>query len=127
MVSLGVASFGHFSGTHYQNEKDFGPYVGRVAQGELPIHRALATTADEKLIREMILQLKLGELDIEYFRRKFGTDILERFAEAFEKLRTAGHLAAQDDRVVLTRDSLLMVDELLPEFFLPQHRDARYT
>jgi oxygen-independent coproporphyrinogen-3 oxidase len=127
MVSLGVASFGHFSGTHYQNEKDFGPYVGRVAQGELPIHRALATTADEKLIREMILQLKLGELDIEYFRRKFGTDILERFGEAFEKLRAAGHLAAQDDRVVLTRDSLLMVDELLPEFFLPQHRDARYT
>jgi oxygen-independent coproporphyrinogen-3 oxidase len=127
MVSLGVASFGHFSGTHYQNEKDFGPYVGRVAQGELPIYRALATTPDEKLIREMILQLKLGELDIAYFRRKFGTDILKRFGEPFEKLRAAGHLAAQDERVMLTRDSLLMVDELLPEFFLPQHRDARYT
>ena len=25
MVALGVASFGHFRGTHYQNEKDFGP------------------------------------------------------------------------------------------------------
>jgi len=127
MVSLGVSSFGHFAGAHYQNEKDFGPYVERVAEGELPIHRALATTTDEKLIREMILQLKLGTLDIEYFRQKFGTDILERFTEPFQKLRSAGHLAAQNDRVVLTRESLLMVDELLHEFFLPEHRDARYT
>lgn len=127
MVSLGVSSFGHFAGTHYQNEKDFGPYIQRVTEGELPIHRALATTADERLIREMILQLKTGELDLDYFRTKFDTDILKKFAGPFEKLRTAGHLTSNDNRVVLTRESLLMVDQLLHEFFLPQHRDARYT
>jgi len=127
MVSLGVSSFGHFAGTHYQNEKDFGPYVKRVAEDELPIHRALATTSDEKLIRELILQLKLGELDLEYFRRKFGADVLAKFAEPFENLRAAGHLDVQGERVVLARESLLMVDEFLHEFFLPQHRDARYT
>jgi oxygen-independent coproporphyrinogen-3 oxidase len=127
MVSLGVASFGHLDGTHYQNEKEFGPYVERVARGELPIHRALATTPDERLIREMILQLKLGRLDPAYFRRKFGTDVLVRFSEPFEKLAAAGHLTIGHDRVALTRDSLLMVDEFLHEFFLPEHRDARYT
>ena len=29
MAPLGVASFGYFRNTHYQNEKDFGPYVDR--------------------------------------------------------------------------------------------------
>ncbi len=40
MVSVGVASFGHLDGVHYQNEKDFGPYVGRISQNELPVRRA---------------------------------------------------------------------------------------
>ena len=39
MMALGVASFGHFRGTHYQNEKDFGPYVELAARSELPIAR----------------------------------------------------------------------------------------
>ena len=127
MISLGVASFGHFSGTHYQNEKDFEPYVERVEQGELPIHRALAMSGEEKLIRELILQMKLGRLELSYFRDKFATDIVERFSEPFEKLQEAGHLTIEKGQIVLTRQSLLRVDELLPAFFLPQHKSARYT
>jgi oxygen-independent coproporphyrinogen-3 oxidase len=127
MVSLGVSSFGHFRGTHYQNEKDFGPYVRRVSDGELPIHRALAMTAEEKVVRELILQLKTGRVDAAYFREKFGVEILDRFAKPFGDLRDAGHLAIDDDRVQLARESLLRVDELLHGFFLPQHRGARYT
>src|SRR6266853_3647535 len=41
LLSLGVASFGHIGGTHYQNHQDFEPYVARVQAGELPIFRAL--------------------------------------------------------------------------------------
>jgi oxygen-independent coproporphyrinogen-3 oxidase len=127
MVSLGVASFGHFRGTHYQNEKDLGPYIARVAEGELPIHRALAMTAEERVIRELILQLKRGRIDRGYFRRKFDIDVWDRFAAPIAQLRDAGHLAVDDRHAVLERRSLLTVDELLPEFFLPQHRSARYT
>ncbi|MHC4400450.1 MAG: coproporphyrinogen-III oxidase family protein [Planctomycetota bacterium] len=127
MVSLGVSSFGHFDGTHYQNEKHFDPYVERVAAGELPIQRALAMTDDEKLIREVILQLKTGVLDREYFRRKFNTDVGRRFAEPLESLRQQGHLTIEEDRITLKRRSLLQVDELLHAFFLPEHRNSRYT
>jgi len=31
------------------------------------------------------------------------------------------------DRVLLNREGLLQVDKLLHEFFLPQHRNARYA
>ena len=127
MISLGVSSFGHFRGTHYQNEKDLGPYVERLARDELPIHRALAMTGDEKLIRELILQLKLGGLDGSYFRRKFDTDILARFAEPLARLHDSGDLIVEGDRVMVTRPGLLRIDSLLPEFYLPQHRGARYT
>jgi oxygen-independent coproporphyrinogen-3 oxidase len=127
MVSLGVSSFGHFGGTHYQNEQHMGPYLERVGRGELPIYRALTMTAEEKLLREAILQLKLGYLDKEYFRQKFDTNILERFAEPLERLERERLIEVGADGVRLTRDGLLQVDSLLPAFFLPQHRHARYT
>ena len=34
---------------------------------------------------------------------------------------------ADDEAIALTRDGLLRVDVLLPRFFLPEHRDIRYT
>src|SRR5438876_8027747 len=75
LLSLGVASFGHIGGTHYQNHHDFEPYVARVQAGELPIWRALTPTEDERLIREFILQLKLGRVSRSYFRKKFGLEL----------------------------------------------------
>ncbi len=127
MASLGISSFGHFQGTHYQNEKDFGPYRERLARGELPIHRALTMTDEERFVREAILQMKRGRLDRGYFLEKFGEDILVRFDEPLRSMRE-GNLAAVDEGgVTLSREGLLRADELLHGFFLPQHRRARYT
>jgi len=81
LLSLGVASFGHVNGTHYQNHHDFDPYVERVHRGEFPVYRALTPTGDERLIREFILQLKLGQVSRSYYQTKFGTDPAVRFAE----------------------------------------------
>ncbi|MHB8519130.1 MAG: coproporphyrinogen-III oxidase family protein [Limisphaerales bacterium] len=127
LLSHGVASFGYIGGTHYQNHHDFEPYVAQVRQGRLPIYRALTPTAEERLIRELILQLKLGRVSRAYFRQKFGVDITERFAEPMRRLRDWGYLAMDGDEVRLNREGLLQVDRLLHEFFLPQHSHARYA
>lgn len=127
MVSLGVSSFGHFQGTHYQNEKDIGPYMERLQRGELPVYRALTMTDEERFVREAILQFKLGRLDREYFQRRFGVDVLERFAEPLAHLREDGFASLSDDGVRLSRQGLLRCDELAHGLFLPQHQHARYT
>jgi len=127
LLSLGVASFGHIGGTHYQNHHEFEPYVARVQQGELPIWRALTPSADERLIRELILQLKLGHVSRAYFRQKFEVELTERLAEPLQRLKDWGFLKTEGDQVLLNRDGLLQVDRLLHEFFLPQHRNARYA
>jgi len=126
LLGTGVASFGHVSGVHMQNVDDWEHYVGTLQSGELPLHRALPVRPKELLIREMILQMKTGRLDVGYFRDKFDVDVLAEFP-AFEQLRESGDLTFNLDRVTLTRQGLLHVDRLLPEFFLPEHRTARYT
>ena len=127
MLSIGVASFGHIGGTHYQNLHDFEPYVARVRAGELPISRALTPTSEERLIREFVLQLKLGRVSRAYFRQKFGVELAERFAEPMRRLQDWGFLSVEGDQVLLNRDGLLQVDRLLHEFFLPEHRNTRYA
>ncbi len=127
LLSLGVASFGHFSGTHYQNHHDFETYVSKVNAGELPIFRALTPDADEKFIREFILQLKLGKTRFDYYQKKFGVDPRQRFAQPLQTLQDWGFGKMDAESVSLNRDGLLQVDRLLHEFFLPQHKNARYA
>ena len=127
MVGLGVASFSHVNGTHYQNEHDWEPYIERVRQGTLPIYRALTPNDEERMIREFILQMKLGHVDKEYFRRKFDVDIEQRFADSLREFEEFGFLRIENGVLRLTRDGLLQVDRLLHRFFLPQHRVERVS
>ena len=127
MIALGVASFGHINGTHFQNQHDLGPYMESLQRGQLPIYRALTPTHEERLIRELVLQLKLGQVDRAYFQRKFGIELTRRFAEPLHTLQSRGFLNIDGDQIVLNRDGLLRVDRLVHEFFLPQHRRARYA
>lgn len=127
MVSLGVASFGHLGGIHYQNLTHIDQYVETLERDDSPIRRALLTTEEERFLRELILQFKLGRVSLAYFRDKFGEDVAARFAEILTDLQQAGDLTCEEDHLVLSRDALLRVDSLLHRFFLPQHRDARYV
>jgi oxygen-independent coproporphyrinogen-3 oxidase len=127
MLGTGVASFGHASGVHMQNVDSWEQYTGMLQQGQLPLHRALPITPRQRLIREMILQLKTGSLDVRYFRDKFGSDIREEWAEGFSRLAEEGFLTRSERTIDLTRAGLLQVDRLLPVFFEPEHRGARYT
>ena len=44
MIGLGVSSFSHFDGVHFQNLSKFEEYVPDVGSGQLPLWRALALT-----------------------------------------------------------------------------------
>ena len=128
LAGLGVASFGHVNGVHMQNIDSWGPYAEAVQQGRIPLHRAYRPTDEERLIRELVLQLKLGSIRPDYFHGKYGVDIRSRFREPLRTLAEDGYLERSDEeRVSLTRDALLRVDSLLPRFFLEKHLNIRYT
>ncbi len=128
LVGLGVASFGHVNGVHMQNLDSWGAYAASIEQGHLPLHRAYRPTEEERLIRELVLQLKLGHVEPDYFQAKYGVDIRSRFVEALSGLRAEGYLNGRgSSQLELTRDGLLRIDSLLPRFFLEKHTNIRYT
>ena len=127
LLGTGVASFSHVSDVHFQNCDGWGEYLARIGRGELPLNRAFATRADERLTREFILQLKLGRLEAQGFSEKFGVDVLQRFAEPLGRLADEGWLELSGDAIALTTAGLLRVDSLLPNFYKSSYRNARYT
>lgn len=128
MIGTGVASFSHFDGVHFQNVDEWGAYTSSlVDRGKLPLARALAITDHQKLIREMVLQLKLGKIDAGYFRGKFGVEIVQAFSEPYQSLVKEELATIDNDSITLTRAGLMRVDELLWRFFEPEFRDVRYT
>ncbi|MEM6331089.1 MAG: coproporphyrinogen-III oxidase family protein [Planctomycetota bacterium] len=127
LLATGIASFGHVSGVHYQNQADWEKYCGAIESGGLPLGRALRVTPHQALVREMILQLKTGWLDRGYFQQKFGVDIVDHWREAWDGYRDDGLLTIDPSRIELTRRGLLQVDGLLPAFFEAEHQGVRYT
>ncbi len=127
MLGLGVSSFSHLGGVHFQNEHSFEPYCTRVEAGEQPIGRAYRMDEDELMIRELVLQLKTGRIDVAYFRDKFDVDLLERFEDVLRSHVAAGSLVVDNGTIRTTDDGLLVVDTLLEPFFQERHQNARYA
>ena len=122
LVGLGVASFGHVNGVHVQNLDQWEPYAAAVGQGEIPSNRAYRPTHEERMIRELVLQLKRGWVRPAYFRDKYGVDVLARFREPLASLARGGlPRRGGPGGSALTRAGLLRADVLLRRFFLPQH------
>jgi len=127
MLGLGVASFSYLRGVHFQNDVTLEQYCGDVDRGVLPLKRAYALTCRDQLVREFILQLKLGEVSVSAFEDKFGVDIRKVFEQPLNALMAEGHILCTPRAVQLTCQGLLQVDRLLPLFYDAPFKDTRYS
>ena len=127
MIGLGVSSFSHFGGVHFQNVHSFEEYLRLVTIEQLPLLRALSLTPKQRLIREMVLQLKTGAVDTNYFQQKFGVDVWQEFQPIYERLQNDDLLERRSGTIALSRRGLLQVDHFLAEFFEPELKSVRYV
>jgi oxygen-independent coproporphyrinogen-3 oxidase len=127
MIGIGVSSFSHFGGVNFQNAHNFEEYVRILNEDRLPLLRAVSLTPKQRLIREMVLQLKTGWLDTDYFQRKFGVNVWNEFEPVYADLENNGLLQRDNGKISLSRRGLLEVDHFLLDFFEPELRTVRYA
>lgn len=126
LVGLGASSFSYLGGVHYQNTASMARYMESVAAGRLPLARAHVLDAHEQMVRQFVLQLKLGAVPRGEFRDRFGVDPLDEFRQGIDELVARGWMLVDHDAVRLSFAGLLRADHLLPVFYLPRHRSAPY-
>ena len=119
LIALGIASFGHLSGIHYQNKTHWDDYLASIDAHELPLGRGLVANPRELLIRELVLGLKKGSVDTARLSSKFGVDPVVEWSQAWDELASQGFLEPIETSRApqLTRSGLLQVDSLLNRFF----------
>jgi oxygen-independent coproporphyrinogen-3 oxidase len=122
LVGIGLSSFSYVAGTHYQNTTSVREYSALIDGGQLPAVRSYVLSSEERMIREFILQLKLGSVRREHFRHKFAADPVERFAFQLRQLEASGLIAIDETSIGLTAVGLVRVDRLLPAFYLEEHQ-----
>lgn len=127
LLGIGTSAFSHLGGINQQNLASLRTYLEARARGDLPLWRAYALDDTERMVREFVLQLKIGSVSSAAFRTKFGVEILDFFAEPLALGHRSGWFETSADGVVVTREGLVRIDRLLPAFYLPEHQAVRYS
>lgn len=127
LLGLGASAFSYLGGVHHQNLASLDTYMETVASEKPPLFRAHVLTACERMIREFILQMKLGEVDLGRLSARYGESEIQHFHDTLTLHAREGWLAFDDNQVRLTLDGLARVDRLLPAYYLSLHRGSRYS
>lgn len=117
LLGLGASSFSYLDGLHFQNHARLESYFDALSRGLRPVARAYDLDADERLVREFVLQLKLLRVPLAPLRARFGARALDSLAEPLRRLEAAGWLALGEGAVTVTAQGLPRIDRLLREFY----------
>ncbi|MBO8043085.1 coproporphyrinogen III oxidase, partial [Pseudomonas aeruginosa] len=75
LLGLGVSAISHIGATYSQNPRDLASWEDAVDQGQLPVWRGVALSADDQLRAELIQQLMCqGEVDGAVLGQRHGVD-----------------------------------------------------
>jgi len=91
MIALGMSGISQGDDLYYQNEKDIGRYYEALDKGELPVHKVLQLTDEDRLRRKVIMQIMCrGEMNYSQFLRETGVDFREKFSTELERMKALG-------------------------------------
>jgi oxygen-independent coproporphyrinogen-3 oxidase len=120
-----VSAFSHIGGRHHQNEKNIEGYQARLTRDELPIARGHVLSGQERLVREVVLGLKHGALDLDAVLARHAVAPPPEVGMALEELQAHEVIERKGDALTVTAQGLLEIDRWLPRFFDPMYRRGR--
>ena len=108
IIGLGLSSIGQVADSFSQNEKNLEKYYQALESGQLPIVKGLIINQDDKIRRELIMELICHfEVSISSLEQRYSINFKNYFANSLEKLEEMQN----DGLVVLTNDSIKVMDK----------------
>ena len=133
LIGLGVSSIGKVSDSYSQNVKELSQYYARIDQGLLPVHRGYRLNDDDRLRREVIVDLMChGRIDFAKIEANHAIVFREYFAESLEKLAEPvadGLVQITDTAVILLPQGQLMMRNVAMAFdaYLGGEQKGRFS
>lgn len=108
--AVGVSAFGSLGRWNYQNTSDINGYTETVERGELPAVRGYTCTSLDLLVREVVMGIKLIELDLARIQERHGYDLLRICEDELARLSAEGFLTVGERTLRLTDLGILYGD-----------------
>lgn len=122
MLGIGLSSHSAVNGCLYQNEASMPAYYKALDEGKLPVRRAHRMTGAEKIAQKMVLGLKNLSVDRKDFYNSFGVDPYEKYMGILDVLAESNMVEISGEKIKLTAEGALFADDIVKEFYLPQHK-----
>ena len=108
VIGLGLSSIGQVADSFSQNEKNLEKYYKAIESGQLPIVKGLIIDQDDKIRRELIMELICHfEVSISSLEERYSINFKNYFADSLEKLAEMQN----DGLVELKDDSIKVMDK----------------
>jgi oxygen-independent coproporphyrinogen-3 oxidase len=109
-LAVGVSAFGSLGRWNYQNLNDIHSYNDTIERGELPAFRGYNCTTFDLMVRDVVMGIKLVDLDYVRFREKHGMDLLSVCDDELSTLQEEGFVTVDHRNVSLTEQGVLYGD-----------------
>ena len=116
-VGFGCGAHSTRDGRRWHNVSAIGSYIDRVRGGTSPVARCRTLSADERLTDSLFLGLRLADgIDLTAVARRYAVDVWARWGRELEPFVEGGVLAREGNRLRLTRDGMLLANEVMCVF-----------
>jgi putative oxygen-independent coproporphyrinogen III oxidase len=113
-LGFGCGAHSTDAGVRWRNVSGTIDYVDRIAARVSPVAERRVLTPDERIEDALFMGLRLSEgVDLEAFRAQYGVDVRSRFGEALRPFLEARVLRESGGRLALTRDGMLVSNEVM--------------
>lgn len=120
LIGLGVSSISMLTSLYVQNHKTLSDYYQAVDEETLPVMRGVALTADDRLRREVIVELMCNfVLYKARIEERYGIDFDTYFADALCQLELFagdGLVELAQDRLMVTTSGRLLIRNIVMNF-----------
>jgi len=115
--AFGVSAAGYDGETRWSNTRNMHEYLQRVENGESPVQERIALDDEDKQSEAIFLKLRLQDgVDLQTHQTRFGVDVKTRYAEELTRLREAGLIEMQNNRLIISRAGKVLANEVFQAF-----------
>jgi oxygen-independent coproporphyrinogen III oxidase len=133
IYAFGMSSISRTQNVYWQNKKELTDYYAALQDGTAPIAKAYFLTEDDKVRREVIMQIMCNlELNFSDMSRRLGCNFTERFAaelNSLEDLEADGLITRHEGSVRVTDVGRLFIRNIAMRFdaCLPHDNEQRFS
>ncbi len=116
-LAFGCGAHSTRDGVRWRNVSATGEYIARMDSGETPVAERRALSREERLQEALFTGLRLAEgVDVMTLGARYDTDIHARYGAALEPYEAAGLVLREGRRLRLSRQGMLVANEILSVF-----------